>query len=199
MNDSLKKIHSHLQEQQQNINQKSKQFIYHLDLQGKKLYSHGKVLIQKASFKEIYRQWYEQIAEVKTEPYEIALGVSLGLFLGILPLLGLHIFLALLIILFFRVNKVALFIGLALANPLVTPLIYSVSLKIGSMIFNTASLEISWHLITWNYIKHYLKPFLVGNLILAISVSLISYIITYYLVKYYKKKINNELSQKREN
>ncbi|MBI5392506.1 DUF2062 domain-containing protein [Candidatus Woesearchaeota archaeon] len=184
--DALKE---HLKRHHETLKQHSRRFIYHVDFHRKRIYEHGRKIAKKTSFKEIYKEWYAQVAEVKTQPHEIAFGLALGIFLGIVPALGLHILFALLIIAIFRVNKVALFIGLALTNPLVTPLIYSASLKIGGLILNTPRIEISFNLITWSYIKHYIKPFLIGNIILATTVSFLSYTITYYLVKYYKNKI----------
>ncbi|MBS3137646.1 DUF2062 domain-containing protein [Candidatus Woesearchaeota archaeon] len=182
-------LKEHFKRHHETMKEHSKRFIYHVDFHRKKIYEHGKRIVKRASFKEIYKEWYAQVAEVKTQPYEIAFGLALGLFLGILPTLGFHILLALLIIAIFRINKVALFIGLALTNPLVTPVIYSASLKIGGLILNTPNIEVSFNLITWGYIKHYIKPFLIGNIILATAAGLISYAITYYFVKYYKNKI----------
>jgi uncharacterized protein (TIGR03546 family) len=191
-------LKEHLKKHHETLKQHSSRFIYHVDFHRRKIYEHGKKIVKKTSFKEIYKEWYAQVAEIKTQPHEIAFGLALGLFLGIIPTLGIHILLALLIIAIFRVNKVALFIGLALMNPLVTPLIYSLSLKIGGIILNTQQIEVSFNLITWTYIKHYIKPFLLGNIILAVVVGLVSYCVTYFLVKYYKNKILIKIRDKRE-
>ena len=190
--DALKQ---HLKKHHETLKEHSRRFVYHVDFHSKNIYSHGKRMISKADLREIYKEWYAQVSEVKTQPHEIALGLSLGLFLGILPLIGVHILLALLIIAIFRVNKVALFIGLALTNPLITPLIYSASLALGSFIFDTPSISISFNLITWTYVKHYIKQFLVGNLILAATAGIFGYIITYNLVKYYKKRILEKIKE----
>jgi uncharacterized protein len=137
--------------------------------------------------KKIKKKIHELSVEHK-EPHQIALGLSIGTFISILPTPGFNVIIGLIILFLYpKLNKVGLFLGLAIWNPFTAIPIYLISLKIGSIIFGNLDV-ITYEFTLWERVFHFTRRFLVGNLIFATSVSLLSYIITKLGMDFYKKK-----------
>lgn len=133
-------------------------------------------------FKKFMRHHYHKALRQEIDPHAIALGFAIGTCIGILPTGGFGILVALFIMLFFKsLNKIAVFAGLAIWNPLTMIPVYYLSYGIGNWILGVGDNEVINTSIT-NVRTQMLKSafefsekYLVGNIILAVTISLASY------------------------
>jgi uncharacterized protein len=128
----------------------------------------------------------EEVLRIKTSPHEIALGFSVGAFLAILPTFGLAFLIGIVLLLIFKkISKIGMLISFIIFNPIILAGIYSLSFILGDLIFGDMPIVIV-DLNLFQKIFFYSRRFLVGNLILAVSLSFISYLIVYWIVKKYQ-------------
>lgn len=124
----------------------------------------------------------------KTSPHSIALGFSIGTLIGILPTPGFGFFIGLLVVLISeKINKVSLFAAILFWNPIVLTPIYFASYAIGDLFFGPPvdRFKIEFFNKAYSFSRNYL----VGNLILAVSISILSYfIVKWAAAKYYGRK-----------
>lgn len=119
-------------------------------------------------------------------PSQIAFGVSLGNFVGILPFLGLHTILALALAWLLRLNMAVVFLGTQISNPLSFPFILFVSAQIGSLVLKGALLPISFTT-DMGVLKEYALLTLLGSVILGLSVGALSYPFTLAVAKRFRR------------
>lgn len=126
---------------------------------------------------------FEEIARKESTPHEVGLGFAIGLFIA-LATPGFDVLVALLIVLVFKsVHRLSLFFGVALINPITTAFIYPFSFKLGSWIVGYTPLENVAFFSLQNLLS-ISKPLLVGNLVLAIILGVVSYFLVSRLYYY---------------
>lgn len=108
-------------------------------------------------------------------PDEIAIGIALGIFIGFVPLIGIHTVIAIGLSYFLRLNTLLVLLGTQISNPLSFPFQIFLSAEIGSLILNGKFLDIQFSK-DISYLNHYILPIIVGSLVLGIMVSLLSYV-----------------------
>jgi len=128
-------------------------------------------------------KYLKELIEIKTSPNSIALGFAIGTFIAILPTFGLGLFLGFLVILIFpKVSKLALIAALLFWNVFILIPLYSFCYKIGNLLFhNQPYIEYNYHFLTT--IINFTRRFLVANLILALFLSILCYLIVYFISK----------------
>ena len=137
-------------------------------------------------FRNKFSSYFKELLKTKTSPHSIAMGFSIGTFVAILPTPGLNILLGLLIVFIFKkISKFALFGAMAIFNPLVLTPIYVFSYKIGNVIFSSEPI-VRYKFILLFQIYEFSRRFLVGNLFIATSISILSYFIVKKIVKKYE-------------
>jgi len=140
--------------------------------------------MKKAKFKEILKSAFKTLFQNNDSPHRIALGLSLGVFLGILP--GTGPIASLVMASLLRVNKAAAVIGSLLTNTWLSLVLFFLSLKIGSVI-----LGLDWHKVQgdWQLLLHDFRwkslfstsaldivaPVLVGYLVIALIFGIFAY------------------------
>src|SRR3982074_870325 len=85
----------------------------------------------------MFRSAFRRLLSIDDPPERTALAFSVGVFIGLSPLLGLHTIIATIVALLFRFNKVAIYLGTYLNNPFLTlvPIILA-SYAIGAFLLN---------------------------------------------------------------
>ncbi len=143
------------------------------------------------------KKHFEEVLRIKTSPHSIALGFAIGSAIALFPTFGLGGLIGLAIVLIFeKVSKLSLFAGLAFWNPLVLIPTYGLSYKIGAFLLKNAPSK-TYNLWIFNQLFNYSRRFLLGNLILTITLTLLGYFIVLFLAKrYYRnyKPILEEIS-----
>ena len=134
-----------------------------------------------------FKKYFNDVIEIKTSPHSIALGFAIGSFIAILPTPGFNVLIVLLLIFLYKnISKLSAFAALAFWNPIVKIPIYMMSWRIGDFIFRN-DIIVEFKLTLMDQIFRYTRRYLIGNLIIAIFISIISY----YLVKFIAMKYQN--------
>jgi uncharacterized protein len=132
---------------------------------------------------DIAKKHFQTILETKKTPHSIASGFAIGTFIAILPTPGFNILIGLLILfLFQKVSKYALFIAMAIWNPLTVAPLYFLSYKVGSML-DFAIPEFKLGILIIDRAYDYSSRFMVGNFLIAFTIGALLYIIIYFYLK----------------
>jgi uncharacterized protein (DUF2062 family) len=92
----------------------------------------------------LFRKWVRRILRIHDTPHSVAMGVSIGTFMGWGPLYGLHSLMALVIAALARVNKAAAVLACWTNNPVtMLPVIYIQHL-LGSLLLNGRTSGNGW-------------------------------------------------------
>lgn len=83
-------------------------------------------------------QFIDQIKKLDGDPHYIAVGMSIGVFIGITPTFPFHTALAVLLAYIVRASKTAAALGVWIGNPFTMPFFYFISYKVGQLIFGTS-------------------------------------------------------------
>lgn len=134
---------------------------------------------------------FGRIAQVKHSPHEIALGFALGTMLAILPTFGFGIFIGLFILVIYRkISRITLLGSFLVWNPFIIGPLYAASLQLGTIIFGTNPV-LFFNVEVFNHVLNYTRRFIVGNLILSTTISLLSYGAVYFIAYKCKKRKKN--------
>jgi len=106
----------------------------------------------------------------------LAMGLAIGWFIGLLPIFGLHIALALICGLFLRGHFPTIVLGTFICNPLTTPGILVVQYGFGQWIVRRFRME---NLDASPFLQHGI-PFGLGSLASALALALLGYLGTWF-------------------
>ncbi len=148
---------------------------------------------------------YLKIIRIDDTPEKIALGMALGIAAGILPTFGLGIIFAIFLALLFKANKISAVIGTMIMNPWTSVFFWTLSYILGELIIHqniapnvaSAITEIKYMegLSILEMLKEFISlagkeillPYLIGNIILTMVLSVGFYFITLKMVIAYRK------------
>ncbi len=141
----------------------------------------------------------QKLWHLNDTPHRIALGFALGVFFGILP--GIGPIAATTVAFIFKVNVVAAATGGFLTNTWLSFVTWIPALKIGSLILGIDDGELytqgqqliknfRWSNLWDVSVIKILKPFLIGNVIIAASLSLMTYLITRVIFVKRRKRLS---------
>lgn len=137
----------------------------------------------------------------RAEPLErVAAAVAVGVGVGLSPFIGFHFFLAIAIAFIFRLNKLDTVLGQFVGNPWTLPPFYAVGYRLGRAILGYAPARVP--ALKWQRILHHdfwvafrgpgfgprLASFLVGTTLLAVAVSLTTYLFSRGALKLYHRR-----------
>jgi uncharacterized protein (DUF2062 family) len=147
-------------------------------------------------------RWLEQLLHTHDTPHRTALAFALGVFLGFSPFLGLHAILGLALAFLFRLNRVAVIIGVYSNLPWILPAYYTVATIAGAKLVGVdiepAALREAmraFETVSWGDLRtlaHALAPlawaYTVGSTIGAVLAALIAYRISLVLIVAHRKR-----------
>ncbi len=142
-------------------------------------------------FRDKLRHHFDEVIKTKTTPESIALGFSLGTFLAIFPTPGFSILLGFILILIFeKISKLAMMGAFAIWNPVTLVPIYILSYNIGRVI--GASLPpLAIRIDFINHAYNMSRSIIVGNIVLAVVLGIISYFIVKKIATRYQESISS--------
>jgi uncharacterized protein len=146
----------------------------------------------------IFRYWYLKITRIRENPHSIAMGLSLGVFVGCLPIIPFQTITALGFAFFFRCSKIAAALGTWITNPLYAPFVYYGLYLVGRMIIPLGKKEFEPEDLTlqtlinigWDFF--WLMFF--GGVLVGLALSFTTYFLSVKLIKIYH---NNRAERKR--
>ncbi|MDD5253070.1 MAG: DUF2062 domain-containing protein [Candidatus Omnitrophota bacterium] len=134
-----------------------------------------------------YKKLAVRLLRLNNSPHEIALGVAIGVFIGILPVYGLHTILVVIAAILVRpANKIAIFLGTSISLPPTVPPITWAGYEIGRFIFKGRFEPLSWSVfknITFQKICSFYQPLFLGSVVLGIICAVIFYFIVFFVAR----------------
>jgi hypothetical protein len=136
------------------------------------------------------------LVELNNTPHEIALGVAVGVFIGITPLYGFHTILAVLAALLIpRTHKIAIIIGSNISLPITAPFISWTGYQIGRFLLNKNFPDIRLSTLkhfSYKEIGDILYPLFLGSFILGIIGAFVFYFIILFAIKKKRGRTKSE-------
>jgi len=151
--------------------------------------------------RRIVRYIYLRLVRVGGDPVHIALGFSLGVFLGVFPTFGIGIPLSLLLASAFRWNRVSAMLGSLVMNPITTPLFWTLSATLGAAIFRIDASKVMTSVQNGERLRSLTVGagiYLVGNTIIALVSAVIAYFLALRVVTVYREKRRERKRKVRE-
>jgi uncharacterized protein (TIGR03546 family) len=122
-----------------------------------------------------------------SSPHEIALGMAIGVFIGITPFYGFHIITAIIAAFTMkRVNKLAIFLGMNISLPPTIPFITWAGYRIGRQMLGSAYPPLGWDYFkhfSYGDFFHFFYALMAGSLVLGAVLSVLIYFLTLWFVK----------------
>ncbi|HEU4433123.1 MAG TPA: DUF2062 domain-containing protein [Pyrinomonadaceae bacterium] len=158
----------------------------------------------------MFRAAFRRLLAIDDPPERTALAFSIGVFIAFSPFLGLHTIMATLIAFAFRFNKIAIYTGTFINNPIFTlvPIII-LSYAVGAFILGRplsipdegVELLKDPHLLTREYYErvfvqswnNVVWPFTIGGTVLSVVCSLIAYPLTLWAVRKHRLRRNTSV------
>ncbi|MEE8574167.1 MAG: DUF2062 domain-containing protein [Thermodesulfobacteriota bacterium] len=139
------------------------------------------------------RYGYLRLLRIDDSPERIARSAAMGAFIGIMPTLGVGIILCIIGAFVFRLSKVAAVIGSFVMNPITTPIVWSLSMTLGGMIFWQDTAALVAHGGSQNPFSEQIGSaalmFVTGNTILAVVIATAVYLtVKYGIIKHRVRK-----------
>ena len=164
-----------------------------------------KLKIQGNPIYNVLKKTYERFLKIRGQPREIALGLALGLFIGMTPTMGFQIVIAIFFAALLKWNKISAAIGVWITNPFTAPFIYGMTYIVGTkLIGSRASLRLPSPLNLESALKMLEKApeiFLaltVGGIVLGLPLAILGYFIAYDLLKKYQEEIKKKVAKQKE-
>ena len=125
-------------------------------------------------------------------PHEIALSFAIGIFITAMPSGGLGIGLFFLFIYWWSwVSKPAIFASVVVLNPIIKPVVYIASYQVGAFLFGTEPRVPSTHS-SLETIITIVQLVLIGNLIIALVLSVLSYVTVLHLTRAHRQQVRTD-------
>lgn len=142
---------------------------------------------------EIVKKTKEYFFNSSETNIRLSVAVGVGIFTGIIPIWGFQTVLAIILSFIFKLNKIIMLTVSNFSQPPVTPFIILGSFLLGGLFVNTDAGMFHYNSKTvYEFIKNNLLQYVVGSIILAVLLALISGITTYYFLYAFRKEKNCE-------
>lgn len=135
------------------------------------------------------KEKFRALLTIKDRPHHVALSFSIGVFIGISPLFGLHTVLGLLFSYIFRLNKFVTIMGVYITNPWTVIPIYTLGTWSGMKLLGVEGIigDINWKALSLSNVVTELKillwPFVLGSFFIGAVSAVASYLLIYVLLK----------------
>jgi glycosyltransferase involved in cell wall biosynthesis len=154
------------------------------------IYIRPRNFFRLVSDKEKGKQYISKYLLQVSQPDHIkAISVGFGVFMGIVPIWGFQLIVAISLSILFKLNKALVILAAHVSFAPLIPLIIFFSYKTGVywMGENAVHMRFSWH-ISLSVIKKNAEQYLLGSITLAIFAGIISGLLTLLLLKLFKKR-----------
>ncbi|OPX40727.1 MAG: hypothetical protein B1H13_05920 [Desulfobacteraceae bacterium 4484_190.3] len=145
------------------------------------------------NLRQRFKQFYDQFISLKGTPESIAFGMSIGIFVGTIPIIPFHTIFIIILTYILRQNFTAAYLGSWLiSNPLTIPFLYLTQYHFGKRMLGDGQLQLAfndysiWHIVHTG--KSVACPLLLGGIIMAPFFAVPAYFITYKAVVTIRKK-----------
>ena len=134
------------------------------------------------------KQEFLAMMQTDASPQQLAKGFAVGTFISILPIPGLDFLLATLVLAIFKqLNKMAIFSAFAVWNTIVVAPLYVLCGKLGALLFTLRPLA-TFDMVFGTYVSETVKYFVVGNLVMTLGLTAVSYLLVQTAVAHHQNK-----------
>jgi len=150
-------------------------------------------------FSRQVRYYYLRLIRLRGDPRDLALGMALGVFAGILPIIPFQTAFAIMLAVFLKASKITAAVGTWVSNPLNFYFLYFYTYKLGAALMGLPDRNAGFSSIMstirsgeeplaliWNILgagTNCVMAFLLGGVLLGILVSIPSYFIFLYIFR----------------
>ena len=150
--------------------------------------------------KKRIKYFHDKFISLKGEPKTIAMGIAIGVFVGVTPTIPFHTALLVIITILFKQNVTAAYLGSwIISNPITIPFFYFSQYELGLYLMGIAPSEFDSASISLQSIINLgwqiAVPLLAGGMIMAPIFALPAYFITYRAVLTIRKNIKSGYSK----
>ncbi len=119
-------------------------------------------------------------------PRQVALAVGVGVFIGVTPLLGLHLLISIVVASSLRLNKLIVYLAANISNPFLLPILMYIDFQLGSLILNGSFETLSVDLIhkgvdVWFY------QILLGSLVLGPILGFFFGLVSFFVLRRFER------------
>lgn len=137
--------------------------------------------------------------KIRETPKQIALGMALGVFVGMSPFMGFHTITGVALAALFEWNKIAAGIAVFISNPVTAPFIYSMTYRLGAEITGFSDPAQLATLFKTDGLLALIKSppviiadLVIGGILLGIPAALIIYHLTFKIVYSARERLQNK-------
>ncbi len=141
--------------------------------------------MKKRSIKRFLRYIYLKLVRIQDTPEKISLSFSIGVFIGIFPTFGLGGIIMIFICYIFKLNYLAGILGTFIMNYFTSPFFWTLSYILGDFITTG---KVRWRGLERTGAKIFILRYLLGNLIISILFSILSYFVVKDIIITYRKR-----------
>ncbi|MFC2173595.1 DUF2062 domain-containing protein [Acidobacteriota bacterium] len=149
----------------------------------------------------LFRKTYERFLKIRGRPREIALGFALGIFFGMMPMLGVQMVVVFFLASLLKWSKISAAAGVWITNPLTAPFLYGLTYMTGKRLLGlekTARLPGELNLDTvikiFHQAPHLLWAMTVGGVVIGLPLAVLGYYISFHAVSRYQQSISKKLA-----
>ncbi|MCX5713595.1 MAG: DUF2062 domain-containing protein [Candidatus Omnitrophica bacterium] len=138
-----------------------------------------------------------RLLRINDSTHRVAFGLGVGVFLGVMP--GLGVIAALVFAAIFRLNKVATVLGALITNTWLSVATFLLSIRLGSAIMNLRWQDVyngwggvfkhfSWKLLFKASFLDIFLPVILGYFLVSLTCGFIAYLVTFFWLSHLRKK-----------
>jgi uncharacterized protein (DUF2062 family) len=150
------------------------------------------------------RTAYGRFLKIRGTPREIALGLALGLFVGMTPFMGVQMAIAAFFAALFKWNKISAAAGVWISNPLSAPFIYGLTYITGAWVMGIhphmaampPDFGFSSLVIMLKQTPEILTRLIVGGIVIGIPLAVIGYYVAFSAVQKYQTEVREKRHSK---
>jgi glycosyltransferase involved in cell wall biosynthesis len=142
--------------------------------------------LNKKNIREFFQKY---IIQNKDSDARITFSVMLGIFMGIAPFWGWQMAIALLLAVFFKLNKVITLVASNISIPPMIPVIVYISYLFGGYVYKYDIVHLAYSsTITLRDVKYNVAQYVIGSFVFATIMSIGFGLITFVLLKIFRRK-----------
>ncbi|MFO7727656.1 MAG: DUF2062 domain-containing protein [Desulfonatronovibrio sp.] len=146
----------------------------------------------RSGLSRFFRYWHIKLYRIRESPHSIAMGLSVGVFVGCLPIIPFQTVAGLGLALLFKCSKIAAALGTWVTNPLYAPFVYYGLYLVGRMVIRVRKKEFDPEELTlFNIINmgwDFFWLMLFGGLVVGFVLSLVTYLLSLRIIRIYHDK-----------
>ena len=143
---------------------------------------------------------YARFLKIRDRPRQIALGLALGLFIGMTPTLGVQTAIVLFAASVLKWNKISAALGVWITNPLTAPFIYGLTYVVGKKVLgitHTPELSDEFRISIFRAIINKTPGIFgvltVGAVVLGVPLAILGYHLSYSILERYQEQIKSKI------